>query len=220
MSRLRGYSSRTRCGCERCRAVSRADSAYVGCGAEAAGAYPDPQLKLAPPFRNMATDRGRDGMLAMGTTPLLRAAKAMDAEAMKLLLAAGAQIDLANSRGFIPIVAAVGVGSGENDTRGWYTTDDVQQRSIAALDVLLKAGANIEAKGGQNDQPALHGAASWGWNDVVQFLVDRGANINSKDTRGMTALNAAGRREGTAKLIETLGGTAGTPVPAPAKGRR
>lgn len=194
-----------------------------------AGAYPDPQLKLAQPFRFVATDRGRDGMLVMGTTPLIRAAKGLDAEAIKLLLAAGAQIDLASSRDFIPIIAAAGVGSGENDTRGWYTTDDVQKRSIAALDALLKAGADIEAKGGQRGQPALHGAASWGWTEVVQFLVDRGANINSKDALGMTALDAAmGRTAGnargaaprvheeTAKLIEKLGGVAGTPVQQPA----
>jgi uncharacterized protein len=193
------------------------------------GAYPDPELKLAQPYRFVATDRGRDGMLVTGTTPLIRAAKGMDAAAIKLLLAAGAQIDLANSRDFLPIIVAAGVGSGENDTRGWFNTPDVQQRSIAALRALLDAGANIEAKGGQRGQPALHGAASWGWNDVVQFLVDRGAAINSKDARGMTALDAALGRAGgngrggqqteghadTAKLIEKLGGVAGTPPPAP-----
>jgi ankyrin repeat protein len=197
------------------------------------GAYPDPELKLAQPYRFVATDRGRDGMLLTGTTPLLRAAKGMDAPAIKLLLAAGAQIDLGNSRDFFPIIAAAGVGSGENDTRGWFNTPDVQQRSIAALKLLLDAGANIETKGGQRSQPALHGAASWGWNEVVQFLVDRGANINSKDARGLTALDAAmGRASGngrgqtpephmdTAKLIEKLGGVAGTPAPAPAAGGR
>ncbi len=135
----------------------------------------------------------------------------------------------------IPIIAAAGLGSGENDSRGWYTTDDVQKRSIAALDALLKGGANIEAKGGQRMQPALHGAATWGWSEVVQFLVDRGANINSKDARGLTALDAAMGRTGgngrggqliephteTAKLIEKLGGVAGTPLPAtPARGGR
>lgn len=199
-----------------------------------AGAYPDPQLKMQPPYRYMAVDRGRDAMLAMGTTPLLRAAKGMDVEATKLLLAAGAQIDLANARGFIPIVAAAGVGSAENDTRGWINTGDVQQRSIATLGILLNAGANIDAKGGQNDQTALHGAASWGWTDVVQFLAQRGANVNSKDARGLTALDAAMGRTGgnvragqridaheeTAKLIETLGGVAGTPLPATAPGAR
>ena len=36
----------------------------------AAGANPNPQLKLAPPFRNIGNDRGLDGLLTIGTTPL------------------------------------------------------------------------------------------------------------------------------------------------------
>jgi len=153
----------------------------------------------------------------------------MDAPAIKLLVGAHAQIDLANSLDFLPILVATGMGSAENDTRGWFNTPDVQQRSISALGALLDAGADLEAKGGPRGQPALHGAAARGWNEVVQFLLDRGAKINSKDTLGMTALDAAmGRASGngrggqqdeghadTAKLLEKLGAVAGTPQPAP-----
>ena len=48
-----------------------------------AGANPNAQLKLPPPFRNVGNDRGLDGMLTTGTTPLLRAAKALDAPAIE-----------------------------------------------------------------------------------------------------------------------------------------
>ncbi|PYS32087.1 MAG: hypothetical protein DMG14_35470, partial [Acidobacteria bacterium] len=41
-----------------------------------AGANPNAQLKLAQPFRNVGADRGADAMITIGTTPLLRAAKA------------------------------------------------------------------------------------------------------------------------------------------------
>ena len=58
-----------------------------------AGANPNAQLKLAPPFRNIGNDRGLDGMLTTGATPLLRAAKALDAPAIRLLLAKGADLD-------------------------------------------------------------------------------------------------------------------------------
>ena len=50
-----------------------------------AGANPNTQLKLLPPYRSVGADRGADGMLTIGTTPLLRAAKGLDAPAIALL---------------------------------------------------------------------------------------------------------------------------------------
>ena len=41
-----------------------------------AGANPNIQLKRRPPYRDVPQDRGGDGMLAQGATPLLRAARA------------------------------------------------------------------------------------------------------------------------------------------------
>jgi ankyrin repeat protein len=154
------------------------------------GANPNAQLKLLPPYRNLGADRGVDGMLTIGTTPLLRAAKGLDAPAIALLLKYGANPNLVNTRGFIPIVAAAGVGSVDADTRGWFTTEDVQGRSIASLDLLLKAGGDVNAKDTQG-KTLLHGAAFWGWNDVVKYLVDHGADLNAKDNRGNTVIDAA-----------------------------
>src|SRR5215813_7209889 len=154
------------------------------------GANPNLQLKLLPPYRSLGADRGVDGMLTIGTTPLLRAAKAMDPTAIELLLKHGANPALPNQRGMIPLVAAAGVGSVDADTRGWYTTEDVQRRSIASLDLLLKAGGDVNAKDTQG-KTLLHGAAFWGWNDVVKYLVDHGADLNAKDNRGNTVIDAA-----------------------------
>ncbi len=155
------------------------------------GANPNLQLKLLPPYRSLGADRGVDGMLTIGTTPLLRAAKAMDAPAIALLLKHGANPNLPNTRGMTPILAAAGVGSVDADTRGWYTTEDVQQRSIASLELLLKAGCDIHAADGQRGQTPLHGAAFWGWNDVVQYLVEHGAKLDAKDNRGFTPVDSA-----------------------------
>lgn len=157
----------------------------------AAGANPNPQLKLAPPFRNIGNDRGLDGLLTIGTTPLLRAAKALDAPAIKTLLERGANLRLPNTRGITPIMAAAGLGSTDADTRGFYTTEDVQQRSIESLKLLLAAGADINAKDGTRGLTPLHEAARWGWNDVVRFLVEHGADLQAKDNRGMTPIDSA-----------------------------
>ncbi len=157
----------------------------------AAGANPNAQLKLAPPFRNIGNDRGLDGMLTIGTTPLIRAAKAFDAPAIQLLLAKGANINLPNTRGITPIMAASGLGSVDADTRGIYTTEDVQQRSIASLKLLLAAGGDIHSKEPGRGLTLLHEAARWGWNDVAQFLVDNGAKLDAKDNRGLTPVDSA-----------------------------
>ncbi|HEY2380507.1 MAG TPA: ankyrin repeat domain-containing protein [Terriglobia bacterium] len=154
------------------------------------GANANLQLKLLPPYRNLGADRGVDGMLTIGTTPLLRAAKGLDAPAIKLLLEHGANPNLPNTRNFIPIVAAAGIGSSDADTRGWFKTDDVQQRAIASLDLLLKAGGDINAKDTQG-KTLLLGAAFWGWSDVVKYLAAHGADLSAKDNRGHDAVDTA-----------------------------
>ena len=156
----------------------------------AAGANPNARLRLAPPFRNIGNDRGLDGILGTGTTPLLRAAKALDAPAVRALLAAGADLSLANSRGMTPTMAAAGLGSVDADTRGFYTTENVQQRAIASLTLLLEAGGDITAPDSRGLTP-LHEAARWGWNDVVTFLVARGADLQATDRRGNTPVDSA-----------------------------
>ena len=116
------------------------------------GANPNLQLKLLPPYRATGADRGLDGMLTVGTTPLLRAAKAQDADSIKLLLEHGAIVDLPNSQGMTPTVAASGMGSVDADTRGNYSTADIQERSIASLDLLLAHGGELNGRAGRLQQ--------------------------------------------------------------------
>lgn len=185
------------------------------------GANPNLQLKLLPPFRSVGADRGVDQMLTIGVTPLLRAAKALDAPAIKLLLAHGALVNLPNLRGTTPTMAAAGLGSVDADTRGVFTTPDVQERSLASLQLLLAAGGEINAADSRGQTP-LHGAAFWGWNDVVKFLVENHANLNAVDLKGKTPVDSAMGRAGgnsrggqridvhqdTADLLVKLGATA------------
>jgi uncharacterized protein len=152
-----------------------------------AGANPNLQLKLFPPYRSLRDDRGADSMLSVGATALLRAAKAGDLPAIQLLLAHGANVELATATGINPLLAAAGVGSSALDTRGRYKTE---AQAITAVQTLLGGGANINDSD-RSGQTALHGAASWGWNDLVKALADHHANLLARDGRGRTAADVA-----------------------------
>jgi ankyrin repeat protein len=152
-----------------------------------AGANPNLQLKLFPPYRSLRDDRGADSMLTVGTTPLLRAAKAGDLAAMKLLIAHGARVDLPTANGITPLMAAAGNGSAGLDTRGRYKSE---AQSIEAVEMLLAAGAKIDARD-RNGQTALHGAAGWGWNGVVKALAAQKIDLFAKDAQGRTAADIA-----------------------------
>ena len=116
-------------------------------------------------------------------------------------------------------MAAAGLGSVDADTRGWFTTPDVQNNAIASLKLLLNAGGEINAQGGRREQTPLHGAAFWGWNDVAQFLVEHGAKLDARDNQQKSVIDAAMGRAGgnsrggqridrhpeTAALLEKLG---------------
>jgi ankyrin repeat protein len=150
------------------------------------GANVNAQLKKQQPYR-AKLDRGQDTMLTTGTTPLLRAAKAADLPAMRLLLARGADPKLATRAGITPLMAAAGLGSKEEDATGRFKTE---ADAIEAIQFCLDAGDDINAANGQG-QTALHAAALKGYDKVVEFLAGHGANVNAKDKQGKTPLDAA-----------------------------
>lgn len=198
----------------------------------AKGADINVQLLRQQPYR-AKLDRGDDTMFTTGTTPLLRAAKAADLDAMRVLLDAGAEVDLPTRAGITPLMAAAGVGTKEEDTTGRFKTED---DAIAAIQMLLDHGADINAatgggggRGGGNrgGETSLHAAAKWGLDKVVQYLVDNGARLDAKTGQGFTPLDAAlglaggsggfdgSRRdvhESTAKLIRELMAERGIPI--------
>jgi len=183
----------------------------------ARGANPNSQLKQwRPPFVRLA--RGQDNTLATGATPLLRAAHASDVAAMQLLLQHGASVDLPNASGITPLMAAAGVGVSPNTSRAKNKTE---QTSIEAARLLLEAGADVnrrthdprrirtdptvrEAMFGfifqmafdyaylpPSGRTALHGAAQKGWNEMIRFLVERGAELQVADATGRTPWDMA-----------------------------
>jgi uncharacterized protein len=150
-----------------------------------AGANPNMQLKLFPPHRSLRDDRGADTLLTIGSTPLIRAAKAGDVPAIKLLLAAGANVELSTINGITPLLAAAGNGSSGLDTRGRYKTE---AQALEAVQLLLAAGANVNARE-RGGQTALHGAAGWGFNSVIRTLAASRIDIAAKDSQGRMAVD-------------------------------
>ena len=157
----------------------------------ARGADVNAQLVLFPPYRSLA-DRGNDNLLTIGATPLVRAAKAVDLVTMRKLLARGADVHAPTADSITPLLAAAGVGSRDSDTRGRYRTE---RDAVTAVTMLLDAGADVD-DADTRGQTALHGAAFWGYNDLVRLLASRGAALDAKDRRGMTPIDSAMGRAG------------------------
>jgi ankyrin repeat protein len=139
-------------------------------------------------------------VLSTGATPLLRAAKGGDnPAAIALLLAHHALVDLPTATGVTPVMTAAGMGHGNNPSRGRFNTEE---DGLAAVKLLLDGGANIHARAADG-QTALHGAAQKGWNNVIAYLIERGASPKATDLRGRTPLDYAkglpdGRGRGSA----------------------
>jgi ankyrin repeat protein len=153
----------------------------------AAGANPNAQLKLFPPYRSLRMDRGADAILDIGTTPLLRAARGADLAAIERLTRAGALLDLPQRDGITPLMAGVGAGARPIDTRGKFRTE---LEALATAEALLDAGAAIDVRDARG-RSALHYAASVGYTDVVKLLVERGADLKAVDADGLSPLDAA-----------------------------
>jgi uncharacterized protein len=172
------------------------------------GVNPNSQLNFHRPGRGGNSGRFADDLLTTGCTPLIRAAIGQDVEAIKLLLEHGALVDLPNVMGVTPLMAAAGVGVGGFGRRPGAEGGDAQARSIATLEVLLAAGADVNAKiadiasrsariarqsqmTDRGGQTALYGAVKNGWTRVVQYLIAHGAKVDIKDDLGKSPVDAA-----------------------------
>ncbi len=177
------------------------------------GVDPNVQLNIHRPSRGGNSGRFEDDLLRTGATPLLRAAMSHDNEVIELLLQHGALVDLPNVNGVTPLIVAAGMGfSGPTmtpvpDHRGDYAPG-CQERAISTIALLLKAGANINARvtdtsshtariarsssmTHRQGETALYGAIHWGWPKVIAYLLQHGANPNVADDLGRTPLMAA-----------------------------
>src|SRR5882724_3735307 len=110
-----------------------------------AGVNPNTQLNMHRPARGGNSGRFADEIITTGATPMLRAAGSQDAEAVKLLLEYGGRVDVPNVMGVTPLMAAAGLGM-EPSPRFNPSATDAQDRSIATLEILSAAGADVNAR--------------------------------------------------------------------------
>src|SRR4051812_4082402 len=155
------------------------------------GATVDVPLK-----RNLAGRSGMDGgdtTLNEGTTALMRAARAGDAAVMRMLLDKGADPKLTTKDGNTALMLAAGVGYRDKNTKG------SESDALEAVKVALAAGLELGQKNNRDETP-LHGAAFRGADTIVQFLIDKGADLNAVSRQGFTPLDMAMGKSVTSQL--------------------
>src|SRR5262249_14534120 len=123
-------------------------------------------------------------IILQGATPLLLAAEVNNLDAIKALVEAGADPLIATEQGTTPLMMAAGAGTDVQRERA------PEERAVAieTAKFLVEHGADVNAAG-QYGWTTLHAAAYQGMNDVIEYLVSKGAKIDQKDEFGQTALS-------------------------------
>jgi len=158
----------------------------------------------------------------VGATPVVLAAEAGNAEAVRLLAANGADPQLSTNEKTTPLIVAAGAGVYQ-DLANDQAQEEWKRRHFETGKVLADLGVDVNAKG-ENGWTALHAATYMGLDSLIQLLVEKGAKLDVMDDFGQTPLsiaegvitvglgNAANRRprnvrRSTADLLLKLGAT-------------
>ena len=136
---------------------------------------------------------------AAGATVFWRAAQVADVAALRMLIAHGADPEIANDNEVKPLHVATGGGVHGNDEvlapGGWMP---------AVRYLVDELGADVNVVDGSGYTP-LHNAAGIGHNEMVQFLFDEGANVKAVSERGETVADMAnGPRQRIQPFPETI----------------
>jgi ankyrin repeat protein len=151
------------------------------------GANPNPRTKESIPIRRfmLRTTGTLEWVDFTGQTPFLRAALAGDLTVMRLLLKHGADPKIATFAGTTALMAAAGVN--------WVvdqTYDEGKDALLEAVKLCHELGLSVNDVNSMG-VTALMGAANRGSNEIIQFLVDKGAKLDPKDKEGRSALTWA-----------------------------
>ena len=149
-----------------------------------------------------------------GATPLHLAAAGGNVPVMRLLLAKGADPKATTNDGVTVLMAAAGVGFGDDRMPA-----EAEGAMAAVKMMVAEYDADVNAISKDLAWTAIHGAAYIGANDIIQYLVSKGANPAVKDEMGQTPLTIAEgdpnwlsddhdrkKHPSTAALLRKLGG--------------
>ena len=181
------------------------------------GADPNARLKMKVWYSGYSFDLS--GVDEIGATAFWRAAYASDVAAMRLLIAAGADPNLPTMKpagrarfgdmleqrevkdlsglpevpiggpSVMPLHAAAGVGYGEGF--GANSHRFAPTGMMAAVKYLVEElGADVNAADHEGNT-ALHHAAARGDNEMILYLVSKGANVKAVDREGRTTADMA-----------------------------
>jgi ankyrin repeat protein len=147
------------------------------------GASPNARTREYPPQRRWITRLGSLSWVDFtGQTPFLRAALAGDVKTMRRLLEYHADPNINTFNGTTPLMAAAGVN--------WtvsQTFDEGPQALLEAVKLAHSLGNDVNATNDMGLQ-AVHGAANRGSDDIIRFLVEKGARLDVADKQGRTPL--------------------------------
>lgn len=175
------------------------------------GADPNRRAKKMPQvFGNF----GSNFKLA-GATPFILAGVSADVRIMRTLVEHGADPLLKSDNGTTALMTAAGL----DQTLGISSiaADD----ALAAVTYAVSLGIDVNAAN-DDGETALHGAAYFGVNPVVEFLVEHGAAVNPRNRLGLTPTTVAQGYGGgggilinapTAALLRKLGGVGDVDMP-------
>jgi len=169
------------------------------------GANPNVRTAKRVWFRSLPNDSS--WVDPVGATPFWRAAQAIDVPAMRLLVKAGADPKLPTFDGVTPLMVAAGLGWAPNFSR------NAPDAWIEAVKYCLELGIDVNAKS-QKGYTALHGTAFLGFNDLINLLVEKGADAKAVAKDKNTVVDMANGpfphsvvHPETIALLEKLGAT-------------
>jgi ankyrin repeat protein len=151
------------------------------------GANPNARTKESIPIRRfmLRTTGTLEWVDFTGQTPFLRAAYAGDITVMRLLLKYSADPKIATFGGTTPLMAAAGVN--------WVvdqTYDEGQKNLFEAVKLCYDLGLGVNDVNSMGIT-AVMGAANRGSDEILEWLVSKGARLDAKDNEGRTPLNWA-----------------------------
>ncbi|MEL6986457.1 MAG: ankyrin repeat domain-containing protein [Bacteroidota bacterium] len=148
---------------------------------------PEPPMKPASP--NVIKDEGKIDVLIM-------ACEVGELALVKELIDSGVDIDGIGSNGFTPLMMAthsdeseiveflIKKGADVNIVHNGWTAliEAADENSLSSMKLLLKAGANIHYYHNRGKRTAISMAASEGFPDCLELLLQNGADINGVGT--------------------------------------